>query len=282
MEHWMLETMNSFGYLGIFLLILAENIFPPIPSEVILTFSGFMTTYTKMHVPGVVLSSTAGSLVGAVVLYQIGNLLSQERLEHLVAGPVGKTLRLKKEHIQQAVNWFDSKGNYTVFFCRFIPIVRSLISIPAGMAAMTAGRFLWMTALGSFFWNLALISLGAFAGSSWEKAAQYFGNYTKAAKIVLLAALIIGGILFFAKNYEVIALNVCKKYIVKFFYVFRCCAAATTYNICSCLHQTFHAVCKLLSSHRIYRLSLFIDNWHPCIWLHNQWNTYSFTHVLYH
>ena len=200
MEHWMLETMNSFGYLGIFLLILAENIFPPIPSEVILTFSGFMTTYTKMHVPGVVLSSTAGSLVGAVVLYQIGNLLSQERLEHLVAGPVGKTLRLKKEHIQQAVNWFDSKGNYTVFFCRFIPIVRSLISIPAGMAAMAAGRFLWMTALGSFFWNLALISLGAFAGSSWEKAAQYFGNYTKAAKIVLLAALIIGGILFFCKK----------------------------------------------------------------------------------
>ena len=107
MEHWMLETMNSFGYLGIFLLILAENIFPPIPSEVILTFSGFMTTYTKMHVPGVVLSSTAGSLVGAFVLYQIGNLLSQERLEHLVAGPVGKTLRLKKEHIQQAVNWLS-------------------------------------------------------------------------------------------------------------------------------------------------------------------------------
>ena len=191
MEQWMLEMMNSFGYLGIFFLILAENIFPPIPSEVILTFGGFMTTYTKMHVPGVVLSSTAGSLVGAVILYQIGNLLSPERLEHLIAGPVGKALRLKKEHIQQAMDWFDSRGNYTVFFCRFIPIVRSLISIPAGMAAMASGRFLW---------NLALIFLGAFAGSSWEKAARYFGNYTKAAKIVLLAACVIGGIMFLRRK----------------------------------------------------------------------------------
>ena len=200
MEQWMLEIMNSFGYLGIFLLILAENIFPPIPSEVILTFEGFMTTYTRMHVPGVVLSSTAGSLVGAVILYQLGNLLSPERLEHLITGPVGKALRLKKEHIQQAMDWFDSRGNYTVFFCRFIPIVRSLISIPAGMAAMASGRFLWMTALGSFLWNLALISLGAFAGSSWEKAARYFGNYTKAAKIVLLAACVIGGIVFLRRK----------------------------------------------------------------------------------
>ena len=195
MEHWMLEMMNSFGYLGIFFLILAENIFPPIPSEVILPFGGFMTTYTKMHVPGVVLSSTAGSLVGAVILYQLGHSLSPKRLEHLIAGSVGKALRLKKEHIQQAMDWFDSRGNYTVFFCRFIPIVRSLISIPAGMAAMSSGRFLCMTALGSFLWNLALISLGAFAGSSWEKAARYFGNYTKAAKIVLLAACAIGGIM---------------------------------------------------------------------------------------
>ena len=200
MEQWMLEIMNSFGYLGIFLLILAENIFPPIPSEVILTFGGFMTTYTRMHVPGVVLSSTAGSLVGAVILYQLGNLLSPERLEHLITGPVGKALRLKKEHIQQAMDWFDSRGNYTVFFCRFIPIVRSLISIPAGMAAMASGRFLWMTALGSFLWNLALVSLGAFAGSSWEKAARYFGNYTKAAKIVLLAACVIGGIVFLRRK----------------------------------------------------------------------------------
>ena len=200
MEQWMLEMMNSFGYLGIFLLILAENIFPPIPSEAILTFGGFMTTYTRMHVPGVVLSSTAGSLVGAVILYQLGNLLSPERLEHLITGPVGKALRLKKEHIQQAMDWFDSRGNYTVFFCRFIPIVRSLISIPAGMAAMASGRFLWMTALGSFLWNLALVSLGAFAGSSWEKAARYFGNYTKAAKIVLLAACVIGGIVFLRRK----------------------------------------------------------------------------------
>lgn len=201
MSQWMLQIMDSFGYVGIALLILAENIFPPIPSEIILTFGGFMTTYTTMHVPGVVLSSTAGSLVGAVLLYQLGHLLSTEKMERLIAGPVGKALRLKQEDIQKAMDWFDSKGNYTVFLCRFIPIVRSLISIPAGMADMPPVRFLWMTALGSFLWNLILISLGAAAGSSWQKAVRYFDHYSQAAKIVLIIFLLLGCLVFVRKKF---------------------------------------------------------------------------------
>ena len=191
MSQWMLQIMDSFGYVGIALLILAENIFPPIPSEVILTFGGFMTTYTTMHVPG----------VGAVLLYQLGHLLSTEKMERLIAGPVGKALRLKQEDIQKAMDWFDSKGNYTVFLCRFIPIVRSLISIPAGMADMPPVRFLWMTALGSFLWNLILISLGAAAGSSWQKAVRYFDHYSQAAKIVLIIFLLLGCLVFVRKKF---------------------------------------------------------------------------------
>ena len=194
MDHWILEIMSSYGYLGLALLIMAENLFPPIPSEIILTFGGFMTTYTRMHIPGAVLSATVGSVGGALILYQAGRFLSPDRLDTLLSGRLGRILHLKKADIQKAADWFDSRGNYTVFFCRFIPIVRSLISIPAGMADMALGRFLWMTVAGSFLWNLILICAGAAAGTSWQKAVQYFGSYTQAAKIVLGVGALVGGV----------------------------------------------------------------------------------------
>ena len=194
MDHWILEIMSSYGYLGLALLIMAENLFPPIPSEIILTFGGFMTTYTRMHIPGTVLSATVGSVGGALILYQAGRFLSPDRLDTLLSGRLGRILHLKKSDIQKAADWFDSRGNYTVFFCRFIPIVRSLISIPAGMADMALGRFLWMTVAGSFLWNLVLICAGAAAGSSWQKAVEYFGSYTQAAKIVLGVGVLVGGV----------------------------------------------------------------------------------------
>lgn len=199
MVQWILQIMDSYGYLGMALLILGENLFPPIPSEVILTFGGFMTSYTKMHIPGAVLSATVGSVGGALILYQLGSLLTPERLDTLLTGRVGKILGLRKENLQKAADWFDSKGNYAVFFCRFIPIIRSLVSVPAGMAGMDLKRFLWMTSLGSLLWNLLLICAGAAAGSSWQKAVQYFGSYTQAAKIVLGTALL-AGILFLIRR----------------------------------------------------------------------------------
>ena len=200
MNDWRLQLINTYGYFGIAFLIMAENLFPPIPSEVILTFAGFFTTYTTLHLPGTILSATIGSLLGAVILYAFGKLLSPSKMDSLISGKVGKTLRLKKEDIQKAMDWFDSKGNYTVFLCRFIPIVRSLISIPAGMANMHFPRFLWLTAWGSFLWNTLLIFLGAWAGSSWQKAARYFGNYTRAAKIVFLIFLFTALLVFWRKK----------------------------------------------------------------------------------
>ena len=200
MNDWILQLMNTYGYFGIAFLIMAENLFPPIPSEIILTFAGFFTTYTTLHLPGTILSATIGSLLGAVILYAFGKLLSPSKMDSLISGKVGKTLRLKKEDIQKAMDWFDSKGNYTVFLCRFIPIVRSLISIPAGMANMHFPRFLWLTAWGSFLWNTLLIFLGAWAGSSWQKAARYFGNYTRAAKIVFLIFLFTALLVFWRKK----------------------------------------------------------------------------------
>ncbi|HIT89420.1 MAG TPA: DedA family protein [Candidatus Merdenecus merdavium] len=186
MQAWILEIMNTFGYLGIALLIMIENIFPPIPSEVILTFGGFLTTYTHLTVFGVVLTSTIGSVAGAIILYYVGRLLSKERLEKLVAGKVGKILRFKQEDIDKAMNRFERSGNSTVLVCRCVPIVRSLISIPAGMTKMPMGRFLLLTTIGSSVWNMILVNLGAFFGASWEKILFYMDHYSNIVLIVLM------------------------------------------------------------------------------------------------
>lgn len=192
LQYWMVSLMNHYGYLGIAFLILIENLFPPIPSEVILTFGGFLTTYTNMHLIGVILSSTVGSVFGAVILYEIGKLLPVSKLESIVSGKIGKLLHFKKEDVSHAVEWFNSKGNYTVFFCRFIPIVRSLISIPAGMAHMHFSKFFLLTSLGSLIWNTVLVTLGSVAGASWQKAAGYFHSYSQAGKLVLVGFTLIG------------------------------------------------------------------------------------------
>lgn len=185
MQEIITEIVEKFGYIGIVILIFVENIFPPIPSEVILTFGGFLTTCTRITVSGTTIFSTIGSVLGAIVLYGVGRLMSPKRLDKLVDGKIGKILHLKKDDIEKARLSFLEKGNNTVFFCRFIPIVRSLISIPAGMSGMNYAQFLILTALGSFAWNLVLVSLGAFAGKSWERAAKYFEGYSDVVRIAL-------------------------------------------------------------------------------------------------
>ena len=196
MQAWIIEIMNQFGYLGIFLLIAVENIFPPIPSEVILLFGGFMSTYTNMHIVGIIVASTFGSLVGAYVLYFIGKIFNKERLKRIVRGKIGKILRLKEKDIDMADDWFDKKGNKTVFFCRFIPIVRSLISIPAGMSEMPLMKFTLYTVVGSLIWNTVLSIAGQTVGENWESILGIFEQYSHIAAI-LLVLLGIGAIVWF-------------------------------------------------------------------------------------
>ncbi len=183
--------MESFGYIGMAVLILVENIFPPIPSELILTFGGFLTTHTNLTVAGVILSATIGSVVGAVMLYYIGLLLPRERLEQIVDGRIGQILHLNKTDIQKAMSWFNKKGKVTVFVCRCIPIVRSLISIPAGMANMRLGDFLLLTTLGSFIWNTILVSAGAWAGNSWMKIIHVMNTYSEVTYGVFLILILL-------------------------------------------------------------------------------------------
>lgn len=200
MQNWIVDFMNQFGYLGIVLLIALENIFPPIPSEVILTFGGFMTTYTELKVIGVIIASTCGSLLGACVLYGVGNILSAERLGKILDGKIGQILHFKKEDVYKACDWFNSKGKSTVFICRCIPIVRSLISIPAGMAKMKFGLFFILTTTGSLIWNTVLVYLGVAASSSWEKIVAGTDLYTKITVIVLGLIVLIIAFLYIKKR----------------------------------------------------------------------------------
>ncbi|MNO28411.1 Inner membrane protein YqjA [compost metagenome] len=198
MDNWITDTMEQFGYIGILLLIALENVFPPIPSEVILTFGGFMTTYTSLTRTGVIIAATLGSVLGAVILYGIGYLINVDKLEALIE-KYGRFLRLKKEDIRKADHWFDRYGYWTVLFCRLIPVIRSLISIPAGMSKMKFGLFLLFTTVGTLAWNIILVTVGAALGGSWETILHYMDIYSYVAYSVIGIAALVGGYLLMRK-----------------------------------------------------------------------------------
>lgn len=186
MQQFILHIIEQFGYFGVFFLILIENIFPPIPSEVILLFSGFFGSYTSLSVFYMILASTLGSFLGAIILYYIGKIFNKERLKKIVNGRLGKILFLKENDIDKADEWFDNKGNKSVFFCRFVPIVRSLISIPAGMSEMPMGKFIIYTICGSMIWNTVLICLGYRLGSNWEYVLTILDKYQMLVIVILV------------------------------------------------------------------------------------------------
>lgn len=198
-QAWITDFMEQFGYIGIFLMIALENIFPPIPSEVILPFGGFMTTYTSLTVPGVIVAATAGSIVGAIVLYGIGRLLSVERLERIV-DRWGGWLRVNPEDIAKANRTFHRYGVWAVFFGRMIPLVRSLISIPAGMAKMNIGLFVWLSVLGTLIWNTILISVGAALGQSWGKVSDVIGAYADVVYIIIAIVIVVAVVRFWKRR----------------------------------------------------------------------------------
>jgi len=204
MQEWIINIMNQFGYWGIALLIAIENIFPPIPSEIILTFGGFMTTYTTMNMWLVILFATIGSMVGAIVLYSVGRLLTPERLDRLI-DKVEPVLRIKKEDVRKAESWFNKRGNFTVFFCRFIPIVRSLISIPAGMASMNFASFLIFSTFGSPIWNVVLVYLGSVFGENWGVIADVMEKYSSVTLVILaiIAIALVSWLIISRKNKKI-------------------------------------------------------------------------------
>ncbi|EAK8406395.1 DedA family protein [Listeria monocytogenes] len=201
METWITNIMADFGYIGIFILIMVENLFPPIPSEIILTFGGFMTTVTSLNVVMVIIVATLGSVVGAILLYKVASYFGKERLTKIVL-KYGRILRLKESDVERAENFFLKYGSWAVFLCRMIPLIRSLISIPAGMTKMKMSKFLILTTAGSLLWNTVLIGLGAMLGESWNEIVVFMDSFSTIIYSVIAITLVVGLGFFFRARFK--------------------------------------------------------------------------------
>ncbi len=174
---WVHDLMESMGAPGAGLAIALENLFPPLPSEVILPMAGFTASTGRMGLLAVLLWTTAGSVIGALALYGVGALLGRERT---VA--VARRLPLVKvSDIERTEAWFERHGTKAVFFGRMIPIFRSLISVPAGVERMRLPVFLGLTTLGSAIWNTAFVLAGYLLGDNWGQVSAFASAYSKVA-----------------------------------------------------------------------------------------------------
>ncbi|WP_222910042.1 DedA family protein [Pseudomonas sp. DNDY-54] len=179
------EVVSAFGYLGVFLLMLLENIFPPIPSELIMPLAGFVAARGDLNFIGVILVGTAGSVVGALPWYYAGAKLGQERMKRL-AKRWGHWLTLSPEDVDKASDWFDRHGKGAVFFGRLIPAVRTLISVPAGIAGMSMTKFLIYSTLGSLIWTALLALAGFVLESQYEKVSQYLDPVSTGVVVLMV------------------------------------------------------------------------------------------------
>ncbi len=187
MGSWILDTIQSMGYLGIMWLMFIENVFPPIPSELIVPLAGYLASDGSLNFFGVVLAGTAGALIGAMPFYWGGRLLGEARVRKLVRR-YGRWLAISEADIDLAARWFNRHGGATVCFGRLIPAVRSLISLPAGLMGMPFLPFLAYSAVGSFAWTLFLATCGYILGAQFEQVAHYLDPVSTA--IVILAVVL--------------------------------------------------------------------------------------------
>ena len=165
---WAADVIDALGYIGVFALIVLENVFPPIPSEAILPLAGFLAGQGEMWLPAVIIAATLGAVAGALILYGLGAWFGDRRVRWLI-NRYGKWLVITEEDFDKANGWFNRYGGLAVLICRLVPIVRSLVSIPAGLRRMNLTTFIIYTAIGSGIWNSILVIAGWWLGDNWEE-----------------------------------------------------------------------------------------------------------------
>lgn len=185
---WVVDVIDAIGYLGVALLVALESVFPPIPSEVVLPAAGLAASRGQANVVGMVLAATIGSVVGAWVLYLIAAGIGEARLQALVV-LYGRWVGVKPADLDRANAWFDRRSTTAVLICRCIPLVRSLVSVPAGFRRMAPVQFTIYTALGSLVWNVVLIGAGFKLGENWEKVSEWVGDVQYVVIAVILGAI---------------------------------------------------------------------------------------------
>ncbi|MFG3437403.1 DedA family protein [Nonomuraea sp. NPDC047897] len=191
MTEWMVWLMERLGAPGAGIAIALENLFPPLPSEVVLPLAGFTASRGDMGLVDVLVFTTLGSVLGALALYWVGALLGRDRVLAIAA----KMPLVKPSDIEKTEAWFLKHGRMTVFFGRMIPIFRSLISVPAGVERMPLLTFLALTTAGSAIWNTAFVLAGYALGEQWELVEGYVGIGSKVVLgLVALAVVVFIGV----------------------------------------------------------------------------------------
>lgn len=166
---WVAEVIDSLGAVGVGLLVALETIIPPIPSEIVLAMAGYLAGEGRINVVLVTVAATVGSVVGAALLYWLGAALGEDRLKRWL----DRVPLVDIEDLEKADRWFERHGRWAVLFGRMMPVVRSLVSIPAGANRMPIGQFLALTTLGSGIWNSLFVGLGYALGSRWQQVERY-------------------------------------------------------------------------------------------------------------
>lgn len=185
MFQWISGLMSSMGLCGVVLLMFLENVFPPIPSELIMPLAGYLAGQGKITFIGAWLAGTLGSVLGALPLYYVGHAVGEERLKSW-ARKHGAWLTVSPDEIEKSSAWFERHGGKAVFLCRLVPGIRSLISIPAGIGKMALPSFLLFTALGSSIWSGALCYAGFRLGQNYQAVEKFMEPGTKIVLGVLL------------------------------------------------------------------------------------------------
>lgn len=186
MFEWVVSTIDGWGYPGVFFLMLAENVFPPIPSEIIMPLAGFLAGSGQLNLILTIIAGTIGAVVGTMMWYYIGMAIGEERLKRFAAKH-GRLLTLSPSDIDAAREWFDRYGIYAVLFGRLIPTVRTLISVPAGLARMPMWKFLVFTTIGTLIWTAFLTIAGLILHSNYALLEGYIDPVSKLVVVTVIA-----------------------------------------------------------------------------------------------
>jgi membrane protein DedA with SNARE-associated domain len=186
MFDWIARLVEDGGYLGIAALMFAENLFPPIPSELIMPLAGFAAARGEMQLVLTIAAGSVGSLAGALFWYAVGRWFGAQRLKRWAARH-GRWLTLTPQDVDTSYAWFDRHGGKAVFFGRLVPAVRTLISVPAGIAGMDMTRFLIYSALGTVLWTGLLATLGYLLGERYDQVAAWVDPVSK----LVVAAIVV-------------------------------------------------------------------------------------------
>ncbi len=184
-DDWAIAVMESLGVVGAGLLVAIESLFPPIPSEIILPLAGFTASRGSFSLVGAIIATTIGSLAGALGLYYLGRYVGLARLRRWA----DKVPLMSSDDVDKAMLWFGKHDRIAVLTGRFVPIVRSLVSIPAGVERMHLGLFLLLTLIGSGIWNSLFIILGFVLGENWTVVEGFMGQYSRLILVVAVLAI---------------------------------------------------------------------------------------------